>query len=297
MKQRISRRQFLAAAGVAAAAGLLSACGATSTAASTASSASSATSGTAGASSAASAAAESDWAYISGKGELVIGVTQYEPMNYFDTDGTTWIGFDTEMAEAVCAKLGLTPVFQEIEWDNKVLELDAKNIDCIWNGMTVTDELAQSIDFSISYSENVQVCVINASNADTYTSVDTINASGVAVGAEAGSAGEAAAQENFPNASLTSLNVQRDCLLELKSGTLDVGVMDRTLAVSTTGEGTDFADLMVVDGLELTHEEFAVGLRKGSDFTEKLNETLQELAVDGTVAALAEKYPTVVVTL
>lgn len=291
MKQRISRRQFLAAAGVAAAAGLLSACGATSTAAS-----STASSAAAGASSAASAA-ESDWDYISGKGELVIGVTQYEPMNYLDTDGTTWIGFDTEMAEAVCAKLGLTAVFQEIEWDNKVLELEAKNIDCIWNGMTVTDELAQSIDFSISYSENVQVCVINASNADTYTSIDTINVSGVAVGAEAGSAGEAAVQDNFPNASLTSLNVQRDCLLELKSGTLDVGVMDRTLAVSTTGEGTDFADLMVVDGLELTHEEFAVGLRKGSDFTEKLNETLQELAADGTVAALAEKYPTVVVTL
>lgn len=291
MKQRISRRQFLAAAGVAAAAGLLSACGATSTAAS-----STASSAAAGASSAASAA-ESDWDYISGKGELVIGVTQYEPMNYFDTDGTTWIGFDTEMAEAVCAKLGLTAVFQEIEWDNKVLELEAKNIDCIWNGMTVTDELAQSIDFSISYSENVQVCVINASNADTYTSIDTINVSGVAVGAEAGSAGEAAVQDNFPNASLTSLNVQRDCLLELKSGTLDVGVMDRTLAVSTTGEGTDFADLMVVDGLELTHEEFAVGLRKGSDFTEKLNEALQELAADGTVAALAEKYPTVVVTL
>lgn len=291
MKQRISRRQFLTAAGVAAAAGLLSACGATSTAAS-----STASSAAAGASSAASAA-ESDWDYISGKGELVIGVTQYEPMNYLDTDGTTWIGFDTEMAEAVCAKLGLTAVFQEIEWDNKVLELEAKNIDCIWNGMTVTDELAQSIDFSISYSENVQVCVINASNADTYTSIDTINVSGVAVGAEAGSAGEAAVQDNFPNASLTSLNVQRDCLLELKSGTLDVGVMDRTLAVSTTGEGTDFADLMVVDGLELTHEEFAVGLRKGSDFTEKLNEALQELAADGTVAALAEKYPTVVVTL
>lgn len=291
MKQRISRRQFLAAAGVAAAAGLLSACGATSTAAS-----STASSAAAGASSAASAA-ESDWDYISGKGELVIGVTQYEPMNYLDTDGTTWIGFDTEMAEAVCAKLGLTAVFQEIEWDNKVLELEARNIDCIWNGMTVTDELAQSIDFSISYSENVQVCVINASNADTYTSIDTINVSGVAVGAEAGSAGEAAVQDNFPNASLTSLNVQRDCLLELKSGTLDVGVMDRTLAVSTTGEGTDFADLMVVDGLELTHEEFAVGLRKGSDFTEKLNEALQELAADGTVAALAEKYPTVVVTL
>jgi polar amino acid transport system substrate-binding protein len=295
MKNRISRRRFLAAAGLTAAAGLLSACGAGT--ASTAASAGAASA--AGSVSAASAvsAADSDWAYISGKGKLLIGVTQYEPMNYLEADGTTWTGFDTEMAEAACAKLGLEPVFQEIDWDNKVIELDAKNIDCIWNGMTITDELAQSIDFSLSYSGNMQVCVINSANKDKFTNADTINAAGVQIGAEAGSAGEAAAQENFPNASYTAVNAQRDCLLELKSGTLDVGVLDYVMAVTLTGDGTDYADLMVVDGLELSKEEFAVGLRKGSDFTAKLNETLQALADDGTVKTLSAKYPTVMVTL
>jgi polar amino acid transport system substrate-binding protein len=278
----ITRRQFLAASGLAAAA-LLSGCGQSTSAA-------------AGAVSGA-ASGDSDWAYISGKGTLVIGVTQYDPMNYFEADGVTWTGFDTEMAQAACEKLGVEAVFQEIDWDNKVIELQSKNIDCIWNGMTKTDELAQSIDFSISYSGNMQVCVINSTNKDKFTDAASINAAGVQVGAEAGSAGEAAAQENFPNASYTAVNAQRDCLLELKSGTLDVGVMDYILAATTTGAGTDYTDLSIVDGLELSKEEFAVGLRKGSDFTAKLNETLQALADDGTVAKLAEKYPNVMVTL
>ncbi|MCI2046798.1 MAG: transporter substrate-binding domain-containing protein [Faecalibacterium sp.] len=289
MKNMISRRSFLQASGLAAAvcaAGALSACGSTSAAASSA----------AASSAPASSAADSDWSYISGKGELVIGMTIFEPMNYYDANNTL-IGFDTELAQAACKKLGLTATFQEIDWDNKVIELNAKNIDCIWNGMTITDELGKSIDFSTPYSGNMQVCVINAANKDQFTDADTINADGVQVGAEAGSAGEAAAQESFPNAALTSVNAQRDCLMELKSGTLDVGVIDYVMAKASTGEGTSYTDLMIVPDLELSKEEYGVGLRKGSDFTAKLNDALQQLAGDGTVDALAEKYPSVMVTL
>lgn len=291
MKQYISRRSFLKGTGAAAvaAAALLTGCGASSsTAAGTASSAA--------ASGSTAAASDSDWAYVSGKGTLVIGITIYDPMNYYDADGNL-VGFDTEVAQAVCEKLGVEAVFQEIEWDNKVLELNGKSIDCIWNGMTVTEELGQSIDFSTPYSENVQVCVINESNADVYTGIDSINASGVSIGAEAGSAGESAAEENFPNAELIATSAQRDCFMELKSGTIDVAVLDRTLAASTTGEGTSYTDLMMIPDLELTHEEFAIGLRKGSDLTEKINAELEALAADGTIAAIAEKYPSVVVTL
>lgn len=291
MKQYISRRSFLKGTGAAAvaAAALLTGCGASSsTAASTVSSAA--------ASGSTAAASDSDWAYVSGKGTLVIGITIYDPMNYYDADGNL-VGFDTEVAQAVCEKLGVEAVFQEIEWDNKVLELNGKSIDCIWNGMTVTEELGQSIDFSTPYSENVQVCVINESNADVYTGIDSINASGVSIGAEAGSAGESAAEENFPNAELIATSAQRDCFMELKSGTIDVAVLDRTLAASTTGEGTSYTDLMMIPDLELTHEEFAIGLRKGSDLTEKINAELEALAADGTIAAIAEKYPSVVVTL
>lgn len=272
---KIDRRTFLKAAGLTAvavsASGLLAGCG----------SASSST---------------SDYEYIQGKGKLVIGMTIFNPMNYYDENGKL-IGFDTELAEAVCAKLNLTPEFQEIEWDNKITELSSKNIDCIWNGMTVTEELGKSIDFSTPYSGNMQVCVISKANAGTYTSIDSINAAGVTVGAEAGSAGESAVEENFPNAELISMTSQRDCLLELKSGTIDVGVMDFVMADAELQDGTSYTDLQIVDGIELSKEEYAVGLRKGSDFTEVLNKTLDELVADGTVAALAEKYPSVMVTL
>lgn len=272
---KIDRRTFLKAAGLtavaASASGLLAGCG----------SASSST---------------SDYEYIQGKGKLVIGMTIFNPMNYYDENGKL-IGFDTELAEAVCAKLNLTPEFQEIEWDNKITELSSKNIDCIWNGMTVTEDLGKSIDFSTPYSGNMQVCVISKANAGTYTSIDSINAAGVTVGAEAGSAGESAVEENFPNAELISMTSQRDCLLELKSGTIDVGVMDFVMADAELQDGTSYTDLQIVDGIELSKEEYAVGLRKGSDFTEVLNKTLDELVADGTVAALAEKYPSVMVTL
>ena len=271
MKYLITRRRFLQAAGLAAltaAAGSLTACG----------------------------KAESDWEYISGRGKLVIGMTIFDPMNYYDDSGKL-VGFDTELAQAACEKLGIEAEFQEIDWDNKVIELNSKNIDCIWNGMTVTDDLAKSIDFSITYSGNMQVCVIRSSDAGKFTDIASVNAAGVKLGAEAGSAGEAAAQSNFPNAAYTSMGTQRDCLTELESGTLDVGVMDYVMAVASTGDGTSYTDLQVIDGLELSKEEYAVGLRKGSDFTAKLNETLQALSDEGKFKELQEKYPSVMVTL
>ena len=239
---------------------------------------------------------DSDVDYIKSQGKMIVGITEFEPMDYKDKDDK-WIGFDADMARLVGEKLGVDVEFVVIDWDNKVIELDAKSIDCIWNGMTITDELAKSIDFSLSYSGNMQVCVISSANEDKFKDAASINAAGVQIGAEAGSAGEAAVSANFPNAAYTAVNAQRDCLLELKSGTLDVGVLDYVMAVTMTGDGTDYADLMIVDGLELSKEEFAVGLRKGSDFTAKLNDTLQALKDDGTVDALAKKYPSVMVTL
>ena len=88
---------------------------------------------------------ESDLAYIKSKGKMVIGITEYEPMNYKDANGD-WTGFDTEFAQAVCEKLGVTPEFIVIDWDNKILELNSKKIDCAWNGMTLTDEVKSSMD-------------------------------------------------------------------------------------------------------------------------------------------------------
>lgn len=222
-------------------------------------------------------------------GKLSIGYTLYQPMNYKDDTGE-FTGFDTEFAKAVCEKLGVEPNFVEINWDNKVIELNAKGIDCIWNGMTITDELKQNIDISAPYVKNMQVVVIKDADKDNYTDIASL--ADAKLIAEAGSAGMKAieADEILSTASLTTAPKQTDALLEIKSGASDAAVLDWTLAKHMIGEGTDFSDLMMIDGLELAVEEYGIGFRKDSDLCTKVNEIIEELKADGTLQALADKY-------
>lgn len=235
------------------------------------------------------AASASDYEYIKGNGKMVIGYTLYEPMNYFD-DNKKLVGFDTELAEAVCEKLGIEPEFVEINWDTKETELKAKSIDCIWNGFTITDERKANLEFTKPYIENKQVVVIKKSNADKYK--DTKSLAGANLVAETSSAGEEAIadDENLSKASYTAVGKQTDGLLEVKAGTADAVVLDYTLADAMVGEGTDFSDLCMIDGLDLCVEEYGVGFRKGSDMAQKVNETFDALIADGTTDKLAEKY-------
>ena len=254
----------------------LAACGG---AASTSTAASASTSGSA------SAAAGSDLDYIKGKGKMVIGYTVYEPMNYTDADGN-FTGFDTELATAVCEKLGVEPEFVEINWDTKVVELDAKSIDCIWNGMTLTDDIMANTATTKAYAKNAQVVVVK--DGTDYTS--TADLVGKTVVAEAGSAGETAIaeDENLAQADYVSKSVQTDCLLEVAAGTADAAVLDLTLANAMIGEGTDYASLKIVD--ELNAEEYGVAFRKGSDAAAAVDAAFDELKADGTMQALADKY-------
>ena len=256
----------------------LAACGG---AASTSTVASSAASGSA----AASETAVSDLDYIKEKGKLVIGYTVYEPMNYTDADGS-FTGFDTELATAVCEKLGVEPEFVEINWDTKVVELDAKSIDCIWNGMTLTDDIMANTATTKAYAKNAQVVVVK-DGTDYASTADLV---GKTVVAEAGSAGEAAIEgdENLAQADYVSKSVQTDCLMEVAAGTADAAVLDLTLANAMIGEGTDYASLAIVD--ELNAEEYGVAFRKGSDAAAAVDAAFDELKADGTMQALAEKY-------
>ena len=230
-------------------------------------------------------AADTDLAYIQGKGKMTIGYTVYEPMNYTDADGN-FTGFDTELATAVCAKLGVEPDFVEINWDTKVVELDAKSIDCIWNGMTLTDDIMANAACTKPYAKNAQVVVMKADAA--YAS--TADLAGKTVVAEAGSAGETAISEDagLSQAEYISKSVQTDCLMEVAAGTADAAVLDLTLATAMIGEGTDYANLAIKD--ELNAEEYGVAFRKGSDAAEAVNAAFDELKADGTMQALAEKY-------
>ena len=277
--KRISRRNFLKAAGLGMAALSLAACGGSASTSTVASSA--AASGSA----AASQTGESDLDYIKGKGELVIGYTVYEPMNYTDANGN-FTGFDTELATAVCEQLGVEPEFVEINWDTKIVELDAKSIDCIWNGMTLTDDIMANTATTKAYAKNAQVVVVK--DGTDYTS--TADLVGKTVVAEAGSAGEAAItdDENLSQADYVSKSVQTDCLMEVAAGTADAAVLDLTLANAMIGEGTDYASLKIVD--ELNAEEYGVAFRKGSDAAAAVDDAFDALTADGTMQALADKY-------
>ena len=258
----------------------LAACGG---AASTSTVASSAASGSAAASAAETAASDLD--YIKEKGKMVIGYTVYEPMNYTDADGN-FTGFDTELVTAVCEKLGVEPEFVEINWDTKVVEMDAKSIDCIWNGMTLTDDIMANTATTKAYAKNAQVVVVK-DGTDYSSTADLV---GKTVVAEAGSAGEAAIEgdENLAQADYVSKSVQTDCLMEVAAGTADAAVLDLTLANAMIGEGTDYASLKIVD--ELNAEEYGVAFRKDSDAAAAVDAAFDELKADGTMQALADKY-------
>lgn len=231
-----------------------------------------------------------DWQYIADKGNFVAGITLFEPMNYYDENGEL-TGFETEFTKAVCEKLGVEAKFQEIEWDKKEIELNAKTIDAIWNGLTVTEERKENMGFSKSYVRNKQVVVIKADNKDKYT--DEASMAGASCAAESGSAGQTAIETSsvLSQNEFVGASAQKDVLLEVKAGTVELGVLDYVMAKASIGEGTDYSDLMIVEGVELAPEEYAIGMRKGDTETiEKVNGAIDEMVADGTLKALAEKY-------
>ena len=268
----------------------LAACGAPASESAAPSESASASESTAGTQEAADAGsdaadAESDLAYVQDKGTLVIGYTVYAPMNYTDENGE-FTGFDTELATAVCQKIGVEPEFVEINWDTKIAELDGKSIDCIWNGMTLTDDILENTACTEPYVKNAQVVVMKADAA--YSS--TADLTGATIVAEGGSAGQSTVEENadLSQAELITKTVQTDCLMEVEAGTADAAVLDLTLASAMIGEGTDYADLAIKD--ELNVEEYGVAFRKGSDAPAAVNEAFAELRAHGGMQDLAEKY-------
>ena len=226
---------------------------------------------------------ESDLAYVQNKGTLVVGITEFAPMDYRDANGQ-WIGFDADMAKAFGESLGVEVQFQPIDWDNKVMELEGKTIDVVWNGMTLTDEVKSAMTCSQPYCSNAQVVVVPVGRADEYQTVESVQELSFAV--EAGSAGKA--EVAALGADFTEVQDQATALLEVSSGTVDAAVIDSLMAAAMVGEGTNYADLTYT--VSLNSEEYGVGFRKGSDLAEKLNEFFQASIEDGSMMELAETY-------
>ena len=244
---------------------------------------------TSGSGAGSSSQAESDMQYVKDKGTLVVGITNFEPMDYQDENGN-WIGFDADMAKAFAESLGVDVEFQEINWDYKVMELNAKNIDCVWNGMTINDEVKAAMSVSDPYCLNAQVLVVPADKADQFQSVEDLE--GLTVAVESGSAGEDAAQA----LGLTTVPVQKqsDTLMEVSAGTSDAAVIDLLMAGAMIGEGTSYADLTYTLNLNeaqgLESEEYGVGFRQGSDLTEAYNEFWASAVADGSALETANTY-------
>lgn len=229
--------------------------------------------------------ADSDLAYVQGKGKLIIGMTDYAPMNYKEEGSDEWTGFDTEFAQKFGEKIGVAVEFVEIDWDSKQMELKSKSIDAVWNGMTITDEVTMTMDVSNAYVKNAQVVVMAADKVANYTTAESMK--DLTFAAESGSAGEAAIKAaGFTKC--TAVKTQALALLEVKSGSADACVIDITMANAMTGEGTSYADL--AKGIELTTEEYGVGFRQGSDLVATFNSFMEEVYNSGWLKELAQKY-------
>ena len=229
------------------------------------------------------AASDSDLAYVQDKGKLVIGITDFAPMDYKNESGE-WIGFDADMAKAFAASIGVEAEFVEIDWDNKILELDSKTIDCVWNGMTLTAEVTSAMECSNAYCNNAQVVIVPADKADQYQTVESVK--DLTFAAEAGSAGEA--ELTALGYTVTPVKAQSDALMEVAAGTSDAAVIDSLMAAAMVGEGTGYANLTYTCGLN--SEEYGVGFRKGSDLAQKLNDFFKSAYADGSMMATAETY-------
>ncbi len=227
--------------------------------------------------------ADSDLAYVLEKGTLVVGITDFEPMDYQNESGV-WVGFDADLSKLFGEYIGAAVEFVEIDWDNKILELDGKTIDCVWNGMTLTDEVKSSMETSVAYCNNAQVVVVNADVADQYQDADACKELNFAV--EAGSAGRE--QADAYGFTYTEVKDQATALMEVASGTSDAAIIDSLMAAAMIGEGTGYEQLTYT--VALNSEEYGVGFRKGSDIAAKFNEFFAEATADGTVDGIAETY-------
>ncbi len=226
---------------------------------------------------------KSDVSYIKDKGTLIVGITDFAPMDYKDDNGE-WIGFDADMARLVADSLGVDVEFVEIDWDNKILELQNKSIDVVWNGMTLTSEVTNSMACTKAYLNNAQVVVVPSDKADEITTAEDAKSLSFAV--ESGSAGEAAAEEN--GYEYVAVKSQSDAVMEVAAGTSDACIIDLLMAGAMSGEGTSYPEL--AHTVELTTEEYGIGCRKDSDLAAYIDEQLKAFYDDGSMTEIATKY-------
>ena len=227
---------------------------------------------------------------------LTCGVTIIPGLNEKDADGN-WTGFESEFAMEVGKILGMEVKFQEIEWSQKYNELNSGAIDCVWNGFTAnsTDKDASGAvvdrstlcDFSYGYMLNQQCIVVKKDAVANFA--DEASLKGKTACVEGGSAGETYAKTATDEDKIKATTAQINAFTEVKAGAVDFAVVDIILAQNLCGKG-DYDDLAIVDAIELESEIYAIGFKKGSDLTAKVNDAIKQLDENGKLMELAKKY-------
>lgn len=225
----------------------------------------------------------SDLEYVKQRGKLVVGITNFQPMDYQDENGE-WIGYDADLARMFAKRIGVEAEFIEINWGNKNFELKSKKVDCVWNGMTLTPEVDEQMSCTEPYCKNAQVIILPKKIASEYKDVSDLR--GLTFAVENGSAGQEVAKKY--GLDYTMVPKQATALMEVDTKTSDGAIVDLLMARAMVGEGTSYDDLTIVFSLD--EEDYVVGFRKGSDITNLANEFLQDASENGTVAELEEKY-------
>lgn len=218
---------------------------------------------------------------------LVLGMDDaFPPMGFRDDSGNL-VGFDLDVAAEVCKRLNMTLKIQPIDWKMKQQELDAGNVDCLWNGYTVTEERARDCALTEPYMKNRQIFVVRKDSAAT--TLDDF--AGKKLALQAGSSAEDALN-GAPDfkadlADVLLLKTNTQALMDLKASGCDVVLMDEVVAkyYVTTDSSVKTLDLSLAD------EEYAIGFRKGDTaLRDKVQNTLREMADDGTLAEISRKW-------
>lgn len=226
-----------------------------------------------------------DLAFVKQNGKLVVGITDYPPMDYREDGSEEWIGFDADMAKAFAQSLGVTAEFVVIDWGTKSTQLDSRTIDCVWNGMTLNGEVSAAMGVSEAYCKNAQVVILPADRADAYRTIKSLKSLNFAV--EVGSAGKA--RLDALGYSYIEVGDQTKAVMEVAAGTADAAVIDLLLAGNLIGPETSYAGLAI--GPKLNDEEFfVVGFRRNSALVEAFHAFWKKAAADGSLEETAKKY-------
>lgn len=235
------------------------------------------------------AAEASGWDYIAEKGVLVIGLDDtFAPMGFRDEDNNL-VGFDIDLANAVAEELGITVEFKPIDWDSKEMELSSKKIDCIWNGMSATEERQENMALTKKYLNN-KIIIMTVDPSIKVESVEDLKDLKIATQADSAALEAMQANEAFDtfSANISEYPTYDECILDMQTGRMDCMVVDQVLGEY---KNSKLEEKMTVCGFDFGDDFYAIGCRKGeTDVADKISDAIGALMESGKAAEISEKW-------